>query len=284
VKDITTLADFSLLDGFIISGGNRRIPDLFLEYPHSVEGLAVSICTEGHKKVKIGLREQEITPGTLIVLIPDLIIEPLEKSKDISLKTIFFFYDFISELQLPSQFNIIEKIMASPCIRLSDKDYATLLRYYAFIEEQYVRYIPDFKPTVIRNLLFALLGEILSLYSIRETKFLSTGHAEKLVNLFIEVLLKNYKSEHTVSFYADKLCVTPKYLTTVIKQNTGKSMSTWINNALIAHSKRELKTTDNSILLISEELDFSSSSQFCRYFKKHTGFTPKQYRDSEDNL
>lgn len=281
IGDITSLVDFSLLDNFIISGGDRKMPNLFLEYPHSTEGVAISICTKGYGKAKIAFREREITPRTLIMLIPDLIIEPLEISEDLSLKTIFFSYDFISGLQLPAHFNIIGKIMASPCINLSNEDYVTLLGYYVFIEEQYVRDIPKYKSIIIKSLLFALAGEIISLYSNHDAKFLSNNHTEKMINSFMELLLKNYKSEHNISFYADKLCVTSKYLMTLIKQKTGKPISTWIKCALIAHSKRELKTTDKSIFLISEELNFSSTSQFCRYFKKHTDMTPKQYRDSD---
>ena len=67
----------------------------------------------------------------------------------------------------------------------------------------------------------------------------------------------------------------------LVKQKTGKSAASWINRALIIHSKRELKNTDKNIAVISEELSFSSSSQFCRYFKKLVGITPRQFRKTD---
>ncbi|MDR2914774.1 MAG: helix-turn-helix transcriptional regulator [Tannerella sp.] len=283
VEEISSLVGSSSLDNFLISGGNRAIPELFLEFPHSIDGVAISICTGGYAKVKIALREYEIAQGTLMVLIPDLIIEPLKTTSNLSFKTIFFPYDFVSDLKFPVQYNIIEKIMALSCIPLSNQDYRTLLKYHSFIEEQYLRDIPKYKAGIIKYILFAMIEEIFSLYSIREAKLMSSGRIEQLANQFVDILLKNYKSEHNVSFYADKLCVSPKYLMTLIRQKTGKPISTWINSALITHSKRELKTSEKSILLISEELNFSSPSQFCRYFKAHTGMTPKQYRDSREH-
>lgn len=279
IQDITSLIDFSFIDSFVISGIDRKIPDLFLEYPHSIEGVAISICTRGSGKFRVALKEYQISSGTLIVLIPDLIIEPLEKSKDLNLETIFFSYDYIPDLQLPTHFNILEKVMASPCIPLSNENYNTLLNYYTFLGERYSRDIHYYKPMIIKSLVFAFIGEVLSIYSVIERMSVSKSRTENLTNHFVELLLKNYKMQHNVSFYADQLCITPKYLMTLIKQSTGKPISTWINNAIISHAKRELKSTDKSIYIISEELNFPSSSQFCRYFKKHTGFTPKKYRD-----
>lgn len=284
MQEVTSLVGSVLLDKFIISGGERKVPGLFLEHPHYLDGVAISICTEGHAKVKIALREYELSPGMMAIIIPDLIVEPVERSENLSLKTIFFSYDFISELQLPTGFNIIEKITVTPCFGLSAEVYENILKYYSFIAGQYERDIPKYKSGIIKCLLFALIGEVCSQYSILESNFALNNRADKITNKFIELLLKSYKTEHRVSYYADRLNISPKYLMTLIKQTTGKSISTWINNALIAHSKRELKSTDKSICLISDELAFSSASQFCRFFKQLTGQTPLEYRNTDKNV
>jgi AraC family transcriptional activator of pobA len=72
--------------------------------------------------------------------------------------------------------------------------------------------------------------------------------------------------------------LTPKYLTTAIRKQTGKSISEWITEAVITHAKSILKTTDTSIQEITDLLNFYDISLFCRYFKRYTNMTPSEYR------
>jgi AraC-like DNA-binding protein len=102
---------------------------------------------------------------------------------------------------------------------------------------------------------------------------------EQVLNFF-KLLLHNHKKEKTLQFYASKMCLTPKYLSTIIKERTGRTAFSWINEVLISSTKYMLKTTDMTILQISEELNFPNPSFFGRFFKKHTGMTPVQYRES----
>ncbi|MFB9064544.1 helix-turn-helix domain-containing protein [Flavobacterium branchiarum] len=90
--------------------------------------------------------------------------------------------------------------------------------------------------------------------------------------------MKYYKEERSITFYADKMNLTPKYLTTAIRKQTKKSISEWITEAVITYSKSVLKTTDKSILEITDLLHFSDISLFCRYFKRYTNMTPTEYR------
>ena len=71
---------------------------------------------------------------------------------------------------------------------------------------------------------------------------------------------------------------TPKYLSGAVKRITGRSISDWIDEVVVIEIKRQLKTTDRTVLQISEELNFSSPSVFVQYFRHHTGMTPRQYR------
>lgn len=81
-----------------------------------------------------------------------------------------------------------------------------------------------------------------------------------------------------MSFYAEKMNRTPKYLSGEIKRITGRSILEWINEAVLIEMKVQLKTTDYTVLQISEVLNFSSPSVFVQFFKHHTGITPLQYR------
>ena len=103
---------------------------------------------------------------------------------------------------------------------------------------------------------------------------------ETIYHQFIQCLLKNYREERIISFYADKLCISAKYLSVAIKEVRGKSALDLINEAVILDAKAQLKNSDLTILQISDTLNFTNPSFFAKYFKKHTGMTPKEYRIS----
>lgn len=102
---------------------------------------------------------------------------------------------------------------------------------------------------------------------------------EVLFDAFFNLILQHYKDSREVRFYADKLYLTPKYLSTVVKQLTGKTALEWINDYVILEAKSLLKSTNKSIQQISEELHFPSQSFFGKYFKRLVGISPKAYRN-----
>jgi AraC-like DNA-binding protein len=88
-------------------------------------------------------------------------------------------------------------------------------------------------------------------------------------------------NDNLAEVYADQLCLTPKYFSKVIKDNSGASASEWIDNYVILETKALLKSTNMTILQISDELNFPSQSFFGKYFKRVTGMSPKSYRENK---
>jgi AraC-like DNA-binding protein len=89
---------------------------------------------------------------------------------------------------------------------------------------------------------------------------------------------KHFKQEHSLEFYANKLCITPKHLTTTIKTTTDCTAKEWIDKYLLLEAKALLKSTNLSIQQIADTLHFTSQDIFSKYFKHHIGITPKEYR------
>jgi YesN/AraC family two-component response regulator len=81
-----------------------------------------------------------------------------------------------------------------------------------------------------------------------------------------------------VQYYADKLCITPKYLTIITRQVSDRSAAAWITRTVILNAKALLSSTQLSVQQISARLNFPNPSFFGQYFLRHTGLTPKEYR------
>ena len=97
---------------------------------------------------------------------------------------------------------------------------------------------------------------------------------------FMVLVSENFKTQRDIGFYADKLCVTSKYLSTMLKQETGMTALDWIERHVVLYAKSCLSSTSMTIQEISDELDFPSQSVFGKYFKRVEGMSPKAYRQS----
>lgn len=103
---------------------------------------------------------------------------------------------------------------------------------------------------------------------------------DELMFLFIQLLDKHCKEEHSVTFYANQLCVSPEHLSTVLKSLSGKTVTKWISEALMHQAQKLLRDLDHELTLqqIADLLNFSDQSAFGKFFKKNTGMSPMAYR------
>ena len=103
---------------------------------------------------------------------------------------------------------------------------------------------------------------------------------EELLGRFIQLIMRYYKENRTLDFYADKLFISTKYLSDIIKRTSGRTAHDWIDKYIILEAKILLRSTNKTVQEISNELNFPNNSFFAKYFKKHVGMTPKEYRQS----
>ena len=172
------------------------------------------------------------------------------------------------------------KLVENPCIKATDEQISILLEYHLFITNR--RKSPDWghRIDIIKRLLISFLFEIADIYNYKNNKSSNAriDHKDYIFSSFMKLLYKEHRKQRTIKFYADKLCLSPKYFALVIKHISGKSAVTLINEMIISTIKSLLRSSDKTILQISEELNFPNQSFFSRFFKKHTGLTPLEYR------
>ena len=112
----------------------------------------------------------------------------------------------------------------------------------------------------------------------READPTSTARVKQLFERFMALVTEYHCTERGMAFYADKLCLTPKYLSRLVKQASGRSAPAWIDSFVILEAKNMLKYSDRTIKEIVYALHFPNQSVFYKFFKAHTGLTPSEYR------
>lgn len=108
-----------------------------------------------------------------------------------------------------------------------------------------------------------------------------TSQKDRLFQRFIALLSNSANTEREVRAYAEQLLVTPKYLSAVCKEKSGRTAMDWITESTVAHIKSYLLQTDLTIKEIAFKLDFPDVSFFCKYVKKHLGQAPLKYRNGQ---
>ena len=136
-----------------------------------------------------------------------------------------------------------------------------------------------FRKEVIQHLLVGLLYNIEYIAKSKGQAELSPlTHQNDIFQRFISLVNTYSKTERNVSFYADKLCLTPRYLNTVIRQTSQQTVMDWINQSIILEAKVLLKHSNRLVYQISDELNFPNPSFFSKFFKRMTGMTPQEYQ------
>ena len=92
------------------------------------------------------------------------------------------------------------------------------------------------------------------------------------------MLEAEYRKERSVVYFANRLCISPKHLSMVVKKVSGRTASDWIDEYVVLEAKQMLRTTTLTVQEVSRELNFANQSFFGKYFKKHVGMSPSEYR------
>ena len=280
MSDLFDRRDSKSVRNFYLSGkdfGEKLLGGLT---SFTFNGFFISICLGGRCELKVSGRSYTIEAGSLMIFSPNQLIEIQSSSPDLDWKSIIVSLDVILEFPSPVDIDIMTSALRNPVLHVGEDGTRHLMEYYLFIEKRYSETSSAYREEISKTLLYALMLEICNIFRnvSDEDSDIAKPRQEKLTDDFFKLMAKHYRTEHNVAFYAAKLHRTPKYLSGAIRRISGRSVVEWINSTLVSEIKMLLKTTDKTVLEISEELNFSSPSVMVQFFRHYTGITPLRYR------
>ena len=240
----------------------------------------ISLCHKGSCKADFDMRPIEFKQHDIAVMLPDHIIGHGECSEDYSTTMIVIDREFFDQLTNREAFSGYLKYKNHPNYHLNEEQYSQINTILATLR----LVIEIDHPKRIESLanLLDILFYALTDYRGEESLDKNENRNTFLFNSFYDLLIENYQQHHEIAWYSEKLCLTPKYFSGVIRQITGKSAAQWINEVLVLHAKRLLYTRrDMNVQQIAYELGFKGNANFCRFFKDQTGLRPSEYRKQQ---
>lgn len=241
-------------------------------------GIVIMLCKNDGGHIVIDNKEYTLSRNNIIILPENHIISNIAKQFEGLRGVIAVSTDYVLNMPSPIDTNIFSYSRYISVINVSDDKFEDLMSYYRFIHKE-SKEKSRYQTEIIRSIFYALILEIITEYEkMFSTEAAQNIRADDLSDRFFRLLAANHKSHRTVQFYADKLNLTPKYLSTVVKRATGRPILDWIHEAILIDAKMLLRATDLTVQEISDQLNFSSPSAFVQFIKCHTGSTPNKLR------
>ena len=246
--------------------------------PFTIDDHRLGIITSGEARININLVEKSLRAGMIVFIGPGSVISPVRFSKDLSIFGIGLSGEFPMPFpsgQMPSAFNGQVRDFQ---LQAGEPDLTTAL---SIIESLWnVVRQPDYNRQTVSALVAALMHHYDGLYRQNADRQQGLQSREQTIfDRFIYLVNQSAVNEHQLHYYADRMCLSERYLGTVIRQASGITAKEWIDRALITRIKVELRHSDKSIAQIAEETRFPNPSFFSKYFKRLTGLTPIAFRE-----
>lgn len=271
-----------LIDNFHGPLGYQEREEI-MRFPVQVTMAVLIFCRQGEIKVKVNLKDLSVKAGSLCTILPGSLFQMLSVSENVSCGLIAInpdFIDFSKDVRMGLEFARAAK--ATPIHYMEYSEMDELMSIYKALKNKLYQKDYKFKEEVARNYLDIMrcnaFNTFLSNGDIEQSP-VASNRKEEIFIQFISQVQKYYKEERNVTFYADKLCVTPKYLSAVIHEVSGKYASDWITEYVILEAKGMLRLEGRSVKDVCNMLNFANQSFFAKYFKQHTGYTPKEYKN-----
>ena len=248
--------------------------------PRKMNFILIGLCTKGRIAYQVDTQEQIINPGDILIVSERHIVDHYQPSPDMEglcmILSVNFFHEIIQNVRDVNSLFLFAR--NHPVISLTQKEQDTFKEYFQVIKQKIGDKENYFHKDLIRTLLLAMFYDVGNIiYRVKENDK-PQSRAETIFTNFIKMVEANYRHERRVGWYAQQLCITPKYLSETVKAASKRTPNEWIDNYVTMELRVILKNSSKSIKEIAEEMNFPNQSFLGKYFKEHVGLSPSKYR------
>ncbi len=249
--------------------------------PTRLNFIIMALCKKGRAQYSIDTREQIVRPGDLLFISERHIIDNYMASPDFECLCIIvstkFYHGFVQNVKNVSSLLLFS--MNNPVVSLTPREIQVYSNYFQTIREKMADTQHHYRIELVKALLLAMFYDMSNvIWRVEQLGNKNQTRADIIFAKFVHLLEENFREERRVAWYADQLCITPKYLSEVVKQISKRTTNEWIDNYVILEIRVLLRNSTKSIKQICEELHFPNQSFLGKYFKEHIGVSPSEYR------
>lgn len=249
--------------------------------PRRMNFLILALCTEGEATYTLDTQEMKIQKNDVLLILDRHVVSNFTASKDLKALCIIisvkFFFESIRNVGDISSLLLLSRNF--PVIKLAQEETETFQSYFYLLKTKAADKQNKFRRKLVSTLILAMFYDLSNVVQrMLDTDSMRQTRAEIIFTKFIKLLEGNFKQERRVGWYAEQLCITPKYLSETIKNVSRRTPNEWIDNYVTIEMRIQLRNSTKSIKEIAEEMNFANQSFLGKYFKEHVGISPSEYR------
>ena len=272
------ILDDNVEDGDAAMDADRR-PAVYENSPTKLMFSMMLLCTRGTLRMRINLQEYEIGANEMLVILPHAILDYVCLSADAQIAS----WSQSSDQHLPDSTllgRMIEAYVHAPwTFRLTDDEVRQVLDIYRMARQIVANEQLSYKGNMLHGLTQVLAAYMMNFLDAteRQTPPKPQSRITEIYQQFLALVLQHHAEQRSVAYYADRLCITPKYLAVAVQQASGRTASQWIRDHVILDAKAMILSGNYTIQQIAGHLHFANPSFFGKYFKEAVGCAPGKY-------
>ena len=252
--------------------------------PRRMNFLILALCTEGEATYTLDTQEMRIQKNDVLLILDRHVVSNFTASKDLKALCIIisvkFFFESIRNVGDVSSLLLLSRNF--PVIKLAQEETETFQSYFYLLKTKAADKQNKYRRKLVSTLILAMFYDLSNVVQrMLNTDSMRQTRAEIIFTKFIKLLEGNFKQERRVGWYAEQLCITPKYLSETIKNVSRRTPNEWIDNYVTIEMRIQLRNSTKSIKEIAEEMNFANQSFLGKYFKEHVGISPSEYRKNK---
>ncbi len=273
----------SLFECVTLDANNPTVKENHNE-PRMIRAGVVCLCLRGRGTFVINDTQYNVEKGDMVTILSNTVVQVTYSSDDFIGYVIAASTKFMMNIQMSDVVQSYIYISSNPVLRVSDEQMNTIIELGEMLKRKRDKREHPFGEEISHHLLLVLCYELHAMYRdhiAAGDRELAVGHSRQsvLCHEFL-VLVEKYACEYRdMGFYADKLCISTKYLSVVVKKASGQSPVEWIDRTVMRYARTLLTSSDMTVQQIAAKLNFPNPSFFGQYFKRHEGVTPKKFRN-----
>ena len=243
-----------------------------------------ALCTQGKAQYSVDTVEYTVYANDMMIISEGQITDDVMLSRDFNGMGIIVSDDFFNEIvkdvhELSTLFLFTR---ANPVCHLTQQECDNIVDYFRMLKQKTDDLKHHFRRETVRSLLTTMIYDLSNIiFRMQNTVDRRQTRGEAIFTQFLQLVELNFRHERRVSWYAKQLCISPKYLSEIIKQVSRRTPNDWIDNFVTLEIRVLLRNSTKSIKEIAQELNFPNQSFFGKFFKEQVGVSPSQYRNKD---
>ena len=249
--------------------------------PRRMNFILIGLCTKGEVMYQLDTQKQVIKPGDILIVSDRHVVDSYQRSPDMEglcmMMSVHFFREIIQNVSDVSALFLFSR--QHPVMSLEQREIDTFKEYFQVIKQKISDEGNHFRKDLVKTLLLAMFYDLSNIiFRMQTVNDRRQTRAEGIFAQFMPLVEQNFRKERRVSWYAQQLGISPKYLSETIRQVSRRTPNDWIDNYVTLEIRVMLRNSTKSIKEIAEEMNFPNQSFFGKFFKEHVGMSPSEYR------